>query len=297
MASEKFSNRPASTVAVAYTATDLTLEVADSSDFPSTGVFRVILGNTEQTIFRVDSVSGNVFTGAAEEFDGDAAIGVTVKIVASKAVAERLLQAPSSNEIQAYSGLLGVDRHGPLWRLTPFVSGDFGAWSGGTVVESIGGGIARYSLASETLSIRTKTKAIGSLTYTAAILIGHAADVDFNDLGICFRESATSKVVSIAWSRATTVAIAIRKGTQPTTHTSRTAAVLSTVRPSLIFLQTQYDGATTSYRYSYDGVNFVTLLSEPQATHFTAAPDEVGLCMENSSGVLVYMSVLGWNEA
>src|SRR5690242_1967894 len=119
MASEKFANLAETTLASSYTSGGSSIIVTDASLFPTSGIFRVALGNANKTIYRVDSVSGTTFTGGAEEFDGNAAGGDAVVLVGSKGSAERFLQAPTSAEVQAYSGALGVDRYGPMWKLTP----------------------------------------------------------------------------------------------------------------------------------------------------------------------------------
>lgn len=126
MTTEKFANLGESTLASPYTSGGLSITVVSAALFPTTGVFRVALGNVSRTIFRVDSVAGAVFTGAAEAFDGNAIAGDTVKQVGSKAVAERFLQSPEVGEARSPSGLAAADFFGPLHK---FVALDQSGWT------------------------------------------------------------------------------------------------------------------------------------------------------------------------
>lgn len=181
---------------------------------------------------------------------------------------------------------------------TAFVSGDFGAWSGGSITETVTGTITNYRLATETLTIRTKTKAIGSLTYTVQFLFGELWEANFNEIGLCFRESGTGKVWALCRQLSGTAnAIGLRKGTQPTTFTSIDPTPRLGVLPSQWFFQIQYNGTDVIARYSSDGVTFPLFVTEQKTSFFTTAPDEVGLYMANSSGFSTNMSILSWKQA
>ena len=83
MAFEKFANLAETTLSAGYTAGAGSISVTSAAGFPTAGVFRVRLGNAGKTIFRVDSVSGTTFTGAAEANDANAANGDSATCVLS----------------------------------------------------------------------------------------------------------------------------------------------------------------------------------------------------------------------
>lgn len=81
MASEKFANKISTTVDSAYTAGSGSLVVADATGMPTTGNFRVRLGNTAGSILRVTARSGTTLTVDVEQDDGNASVGDTVTLV------------------------------------------------------------------------------------------------------------------------------------------------------------------------------------------------------------------------
>lgn len=290
MASEKFANRPSSTVAVAYTATDLTLEVADASGFPATGVFRVILGNAEQTIFRVDSVAGDVFTGAAEAFDGDAAIGVTVKIVASKAVAERFIQSPEAAEIFAPSGLAAVDRWGPLHKVAYPVTADYAWQNQGTSTVDDQFGFTRLAAPSASTSVRSRIKTAPSTPYSFEVML-RVRDVSASKYaGFLFRESSTGKLVMFYVLTTTNVAQVVYFTNDTTFSSAPTSGTLEgsaigSLAP--VFLRCQDNGTNLLFSASRDGKYYFTNLSVLRAAHMLTGANQVGFFanVDSAAGV------------
>lgn len=295
MPAEKFANRPAAEVAVTYTATDLTLEVDDASPFPTTGVFRVILGNTEQTIFRVDSVAGNVFTGAAEAFDGNAAIGVTVKSVGSKGAAERFLQSPSTGEILAYGGLSGVDRYGPIHKGGPIVPADFSWVNQGTASVVDSGGVSTITAPTVTTNVRLRAKSkSGVFMITALCSFDQVAGAN-SEMGLMLRESGTDKMVGLCmrdktllsvqrWTNVTTIGATVSNRTVG----SRTRA----------WLRMSNNGTNIISSYSFDGVNFTQVDSHGKTSSFTTDSDQAGYFVgQRNSAFDQIMSVLSWLES
>ena len=155
MASEKFANLAETTLASSYTSAGTSLSVASASGFPTTGVFRVRLDNVAKTVWRVDSVSGTTFTGAADSNDGNASSGAAVTIVASADVARRFLQSPDAGVIHAISGANGDDAYLLLRSGRPDVlSWSWNNQGGATVVES--NGVSVFSMPNSTVSIRSR---------------------------------------------------------------------------------------------------------------------------------------------
>lgn len=276
MTSEKFANRPAATVAVAYTATDTTLEVDDASAFPADGVFRVLLGNTEGTIFRVDSVAGDVFTGAAEAFDGNAAIGVEVRIVASKEVAERFIQSPDPGAPHAPGGAAGAEFYGPLYKLVPF---DDTGWSwfnqgGASFVVTAGVGFLTVPVGTGQ-TIRGRAKSLPGVPYVCRFLVDTIMIRDPSQAAMWgFRESATDKFLVFRLEQGNVrVSNGVTSGT--VTGDVYNKNWNDNRAHQRIWLEIEYDGTDVKFRFSWDGVNFLEVLSEAKATHFTTAPDQV----------------------
>lgn len=290
MASEKFANRPAAQVAATYTASDTTLEVDDASDFPAEGVFRVLLGNTEGTIFRVDSVAGDVFTGAAEAFDGNAAIGVSVRIVASQEVAERFLQEPTLAEIAAYGGPIGVRRWGPLWPLTPL---DQSAWAwvnqGTASVVQASGIVYLLTPGAGGTNVRGRFVTAPAMPYTITVaMIPGLPSVTHAFCGLCLREASTGKLYDIhVYNQGALHFEQIRmvKWTNPTTVSGVVTAATRTVVAGrgLYFLRVTDNGTNLIFSYSPDGVNWMALNTEARGTFMAAGsgPTEVGIDISN----------------
>lgn len=319
MPAEKFANRPSSTVAVGYTATDLTIEVADASDFPSTGVFRVILGNTEQTIFIVDSVAGDVFTGAAEAFDGNAAIGVTVKIVASKAAAERFIQSPDDGVLIAPSGLSGADGYGPLFKMKALDQSGYSWVNQGSAAVVQGGGVVKFTgqhVAGAT-AIRGRVTTIPSTPFTlvAGIVPFFPPATNLANLaafGIGFRESGTTKMVcsfvgnfDYLNGNALSSVVVVHGFTNPTTGATlyvqkrggidyNAHGVNRFLPPfGIVWLRVIDDGTDVTYSWSWDKVTWNALITQTRVTGFTTAPDEIGFFSQLQSAN-VTIADLAW---
>lgn len=298
MSPELFANRPEAEVAVGYTATDTTLEVDDASAFPATGVFRVLLGNPLGTIFRVDSVAGDVFTGAAEAFDGNAAIGDTVRIVASKAVAERFLQSATPGEIAALSGVLGADRYGPLHKLGNPSTPSW-AWynKGGSTITS-GGGVELLAIPNSTTSIRARLIAAPGTPYTIKALLRMrlASALAGQYAGLCFSDGTKIQIWYVGGGGALqavkfTSATAF-SGVGPVNTTVLGQAGLPT------WLGLTDDGTDLHFLLSVDGVNWITYGSEARGTFFTTAPSHVGFFanVDGSAGAFD-LSLISWLQS
>lgn len=296
MASEKFANRPEAEVDSAYTATDTTLTVDDASPFPSTGVFRVILNNTEQTIFRVDSVAGNVFTGVAEEFDGNAAIGVTVKIVASKGAAERFIQSPDAGDIAAYGGAAGVDRYGPIHKIGDPTLPSWAWQNQGTAAVVEANGIVFFSVPSASTSIRSRIISTPATPWTVTILMrSNALAASAQYAGLVLRESATGELyIFYLLVNGTLQAV---KFTNDTTFSA--VGALNGAAPILAqhwhWLRITDNGTNLLFSISTDGVNFVQRGSEGRTVFMAGGPNQFGIFGNVDSAAAAFtFSVASW---
>jgi hypothetical protein len=297
MASEKASNLGESTLASSYTSGGTSITVTSAASFPTTGVFRVRLDNPSETIFRVDSVAGAVFTGAAEANDGNAASGVAAVQVASRGTFERLLQSPDAGSPHAPSGVSGADFYGPNYKLVPFSSTGFAWVNQGGATETVSGGVARLvgpKTGSQNLRQRVKTQP--STPYTLTVFFTMQMERSNNhDVGIHFRESGTGKIAAIRLS------FGILK---ITTGTDAWAADVGTssdaweiLHRSPMWLRLTNDGTDLTWQYSFDGVHFSIVATRAKTADFTTAPNQIGYVVnEQGNANIVVMSVLSWSE-
>jgi hypothetical protein len=296
MAVEKFANLAETTLASGYTSGGASISVTSASGFPTSGTFRVRLGNAGQTIYRIDSVAGTTFTGGAEFNDANANSGQTVKIVASRQVAERWLQAPSSGEILAYAGLSGVDRYGPAYPLLPVVAADF-SWTNqgdASVVDS--GGVSMISAPNTTTNVRLRKKAkSGVFTITVLVAFDQASGNN-SEMGLMLRESGTDKMVGLCQRDASLFSVQ---------RWSSVTAIGSTLFNRSVgmtrgraWFRMRNDGTNIISSYSVDGVNFTEVDSHAKTASFTTDSNEAGYFVcPRSSGADQRMSVLSWVES
>lgn len=297
MASEKFANRPESTVAVAYTATDTSLEVDDASDFPSEGVFRVILGNPEGTIFRVDSVAGDVFTGAAEEFDADASIGATVNIVASKAVAERFVQSQDDGTLHAPTGTDGAAYVGPLNAVTPFDDTGFSWLNQGSSTHAVVGGTSHLVIPQNSgQAIRGRVKTLPAKPVTITVLFDTVMESSASQAAMFgFRESATGNILVFRLEQGT---VRVSNGTTTIAGDVYAKNWNGGRAHDRLWLQIEADGTNVKFRFSWDGVNFLEILSETETTHFTTEPDQVAILgYDQNNSSFLHINTLSYKES
>jgi hypothetical protein len=307
MSAEQFANLAETTLASGYTAGGSTLAVASASLFPSTGPFRVSLGNTAKTIWRVDSVSGTTFTGGAEANDGNASTNDTVKMVASKAVAERFLQSPDSGEARSPSGAAGAVYYGPLWKLPAF---DPTGWTwdnqGASVATiALANGIAFMgcSNTSSTENNRMLYTTAPSTPYKfSALLIPNPLWGSTGQawMGLALRDSGGKIIAAVIRGQASgNIDLHVRKLTN-----SNSFSADAYVSPSLtmhsngIFIRVGDNGTNVTFEFSFDGFNWFTGLSETRGTFFTTGPNAYGLLIRNAtgSGLPIGASFLGLTQ-
>lgn len=281
MPAEKFANLAETTLSAGYTAGAGSISVTSAAGFPTVGVFRVRLGNTGKTIFRVDSVSGTTFTGAAEANDANANSGDTAILAASKAVAERFVQSPEAGDIALLSGAAAVDRYGPLNKLGDPTLPSW-AWQnqgGASVVQA--NGIVFLSLPNTAVNIRSRLIAAPATPYSMTALLrarytSVAANAQF--CGLIFRESGTSKLYIYGIQNGGSIQAI--KYTNDTTFSAVGAVNLAL--PGVMgtqwhWLRVRDDGTNLIFSMSLDGVNFVQMGSEGRTVFMAGGPNQVGI--------------------
>jgi hypothetical protein len=295
MTVERFANLAETSLASGYTSGGASISVTSAAGFPSAGVFRVRLGNTGKTIYRVDSVSGTTFTGAAEANDANANSGDSVKIVASKAVAERFLQAPEAGEANAFGGLAAADEYGPIYKLTRL---DQSGWSwvnqGGAAVTQ-GSGVVFLTIPTNVAeNVRGRFVAAPATPWTRTVGLNNNPILGNCAWGFWLRESGTGKLVGTCFrtpSGDTRPLLSARKYTSPTVFSSQ-SEIGPIVPAAMSWFRLADNGTNITLSYSFDSVNYTTLLTETRGTFFTTGPDEIGIAGHNFSGTTVGFSVL-----
>ena len=282
MASEKFANLAETTLNASYTSGGTTLTVVSAAGFPTVGVFRVRLGNAGKTIWRVDSVSGVVFTGAAEANDANAAVADSVRIVASRAVAERWIQSQETTEIFAPSGLSAVDRYGPLYKVAYPVTADYSWQNQGTSTLDDQFGFTQLAIPSASTSVRSRLKTPPATPYKVDLLMKYnetQANSASKYAGLLFRESSTGKL-AMFYILSTSNVCQLVYFTNDTTFSSAPSnftlggSVIGSLQP--VWIRIRDDGTNLKFTASRDGKYYFTELSVSRTAHMAGAPNQIG---------------------
>lgn len=311
MAPEKFANLAETTLAASYTSGGTSITVASATDFPSTGVFRVALGNTAKTIFRVDSAAGAIFTGSAEYNDGNAAIGDVATQVGSRAVAERFLQSPDSGEERAPSGVSAADFYGPLHKLTALDQSGWTWDNQDTKSVSQAGGIVFLAGpatgAGTSVGVRYTASPVAPYVITAAIQPLQAGDNGVTASaalmfgGIGWRAAAGNLRLIVA---AANGGIYLYQYNGPTSFDLLLVARLPGYSGGPVWFRLDDDAFTHIVSYSLDGRNF-TVVRSSVAGEFTIQDVCIAVSTEGALADFPFdgpygvsgMSVLSWLEA
>lgn len=319
MASEKFANLAETTLSAGYTAGSGSISVTSAAAFPTTGVFRVRLAGGTM-IFRVDSVAGTTFTGAAEANDANQAGGASVILVATKAVGERFVQSPEANEMNLLSGAAAVDEYSHLLKVKRL---DQSAWTWlaqGSAAFVQANGLVQVTghHAAGTTQIRGRYFAYPATPFT--IIAGFKpffpASTNLNNLaawGIGGYESATTKMVLLnganfdyANGNALQGNFSVQGMTNPTTTATNygqskagTAfnnwGINNLVPPFLGIYWLKYfdNGTNITFSWSWDKVTWVDIVTQARATGYTTMADKFGWFMQLQSATVTIANI-GW---
>lgn len=299
MAVELFANLAESTLASGYTSGGASITVVSASGFPTSGTFRVRLGNTGQTIYRVDSVAGAVFTGGAEFNDANATAGDTVKIVGSRQVAERWIQTPTGSERFGVAGVSGADRWGPLYRVVYPVTASFAWGNQGAAALDTTFGFTRLTCPSTATNIRRRGMSAPATPYQVDAIIQYKdAGSGSRYGGLFFRESGTGKLHLFQYV-STTNAFQVVNFTDDTTFSSNPAnttlegSLLGSLAP--FWIRIRDNGTNLLFTGSRDGLYYFTEMSIGRTSFMAGAPNEIGFFgnVDGTAG-LFEMDVFHW---
>jgi hypothetical protein len=270
-------------VAAPYVAASGTLVVTSDTGMPLTGTFRLRLGNLAGTILRVDSRAGTTLTVTVDEDDGNAAVGDSVSLVVT---AEALLQLKADAIAGAGGGadalyVLPADFDPTAW-----------TWAnqGSATITKVGRFSRLFSPTAGGENNRSLVTAAPATPYTFASLMAPnamfpAAGQAWS--GLTLKESGTGKLAAITLRSRSgpDLDIHVRKLTNETTFSADGPTTGNVLTRGPIWFRIGDNGTNVTYEYSFDGVFWITLLSETRGTFFTTAPDSYGLLIRNDSGV------------
>jgi hypothetical protein len=294
MAVEVFRNLAETTLASGYTSGGASITVTSASGFPSTGTFRVRLGNAGKTLYRVDSVSGSVFTGGAEEFDANASAGNTVHLAGTRGAAERWLQSPEAGYPTARSGVSGADRSGPISKLVPLSQSSWTWFNQGSAVVTEGSDLV--NLESPTFgSTNIRGRLQGSYPsppFTLIVLVRPKFQVagsasNLAALGLTVSDGTKHKVLvtSNFDVNSGNGPGAIWVGKYDTSTTFSTGTSIATLRYAdsgiPIWLKLEDNNTNHILSFSLSGVTWTQVLSETRTTHLT--PSNIGIVVSTQS--------------
>jgi hypothetical protein len=313
MTSEKFTNLGESTLASAYTSGGSSITVVSAATFPTAGVFRVRLDNPSETIFRVDSVSGAVFTGGAEDNDGNADAGVAAVHVATAAVAERFLQSPESGEARSPHGASGAFFVGPFQFPITALSQSSWTWvNQGSAAYSESGGTVYITCPTATgTNLRGRHKSMSGITSVTMGIIPElwgvaAAGIRLMAHGILLRESGTGELTFFAMAN---FAFSVGGGSptivaynfnSPTSGSAAIAERSIGVVPLYNFLRVTDSGGNLTFYHSLDKVNWYQFAQVSRTSFMAGGPDQIGWGIFNqaSAGGEGFVStIFSWEES
>lgn len=324
---ELFANDAASTLNGAINNSVTSLVVTSAALFPTTGNFRIKI-DTE--LMLVTNVSGTTFTvtrgvegtSAASHSNGVAITHVVTsgsldKFRADNVLTTSLASIPSSRK----EGIINLltdsiyeardtgsvwEYWGPVSKLVPPINGDF-SWVNqlsATVTTTYGGVFLNCpgTTSGQNMVIRKKTAPSTPYTIEVMILPSLFAKTDLG-YGILFRESGTSKLVSLffqTYNTAPSLQMFIGKHNNDTSYNSNgTTAVNLGEFPR--WLRMGNDGTNISFDFSPDGRNWWNFYTVAKNDFFTTGPDEVGFFAYPSNNSTpnypVTFNLIHWKEA
>jgi len=324
MAYERFANGGLSSLIAGINDSVTSLTVKSAVGFPTGGNFRIII---DGEIMLVTDVQGKTFTitraqegTSAASHDADAAVfhvltaGALVQRdieqFATGAIANRDAPGQAGRLYLPTEGLVGQD-NGSLWdmmpmnRMTPPASGDFSWVNQGTatVADTKGMMVLTTPSVSSGESLRCLVKSAPSTPYEITVCMLAQSPVYTSaqtaaQFGICWRDSASSKLLTYGWA-STTYPMQFSYD-QWTNHTTLSANQFSYMAPLIcpMWLRFSDDGTNRLVKVSSDGISFVPVQVLQGRTVFLTA-DQVGVfanSWKSSNGIPRVISFLHWRQ-
>lgn len=279
---EQLENLYLTTLAAPYVAGSGAITVTSAGSYTQGTFSLTILDGSGNVIliFRVTSVAGPVFTGAAEGADANAPMGSTVvgSMLTVDSIAQLFLDhAPVDGYYIASAGNLFT---GPtMLEATLPVGADFSWVNQGTASETAAGNaLVLHAPASSTVAWRMRVQNIGADTQLIAAFVPDFLfqSSETNQAAIGFYESATGKlevvtmIVSSAFS-----GIQVNRYASPTGGFAGNQFNTACVGlPNWIAMRLKISGGNLNFSYSISGNNFPVGYTEAENAFFSVAPDQ-----------------------
>lgn len=297
---EQYSNNAVTTLASGINNSVTSLTVVSATGFPTDGNFRILIGSE---LLLVTAVSGAVFTvvrGVEVSAIDAHSSGDPVSLIVSQESFVRL-----AADHVPFFGLETIP--GPLNSLTDTTgvaidSTDFTWTNQGTATVTDFAGAMLFEPPTGTGgNLRILSKAEPSTPYTIYAAVSMNISLGSGDThgGLCWRESGTGKIKTIALNTApaTPSELSVSNYTNPTSFSSWDIQNEWYWNPYLTWLYLANDGTDISCGISSNGLVFIEYFSQPKATFFTTAPDEVGFYFNvNDANIAPSMMINHWSE-
>lgn len=183
------------------------------------------------------------------------------------------------------------DEWGPLWKFTPPDDATF-AWinQGGASVDTTQGGVFLNAPAGAGSSLRIRKKAAPATPYTveAAFIPSMVPDpAIFPGMGLLFRESGTSKLVTFSYTLATTPFQRPQNWTNETTFSAGLTPTWDQIwnfqTGPLIWQRIADNGTNLLFSVSNDGRKWYQTHSVGRTAFMAGAPNEIGFWVNANS--------------
>ena len=286
--SEQLANLYSTTLAAPYVAGSLAITVTSATGAPGSGTFTLTIldAGTGDVIllFRVTSVAGPVFTGAAEGPDTNAASASIVvgTILSAAAITQLFADHPGGG--------------GFIQPTTPPVFGNFSNLNfnvGTSVVTTRDDNTSpadAITLQQTDPGHTGNTAAIQKAPINAAFTITLGLSLMSTPgagglLGLWLSDGGSNGIIFGTYNQTEWFIIAITSLTNSGGGASSVYNVAASLTTGpLLWLRVQETASARNYYLSADGVRFILILTESNTAHFTTADYGIGGFMFNSGG-------------
>lgn len=287
MAAEQLANLYQTTLGSSYSIADGHITVASASGAPTSGPFSLTIldsaGTTILMVYRVASVSGTTFTGAAETTDvncpsGSIVIGTTLSVDAINN-----LFTSTSGFIQPLTAPVSAN----------FSQTNFNTGSGVVTTQTNNSSpVTSITLLQSdintTQEIAAITKAKIASTFTVTIAISSAADLDGKPIvGLFLWDGGSNAIIyGTQWANNNLTVVvysALSGAVSSVAYASGNAGGMFGIGP-LLWLRIKEDASHRTYYISSDGINFASIFQEAVSAHFTTA--DYGFAAENRNAAI-----------
>lgn len=198
--------------------------------------------------------------------------------------------------IYRYSGSAWVP-YGPVFPMTPPDNASF-SWvnQGSATVDTTYGGIYLEGPPNGSNSVRMRVKSAPGTPYTLTVAIqGGPLTVNYQDVGLIFRESGTSKAIYFRLDSTGFLVSTVDASAGIVGNTYGPVGVFG-VQP--LFWRIADNGTNLLYSLSWDGQHFIQLYSASRTAYLAGGPNQIGFGVNDTTNVYsVGMTVLSWKVA